>query len=237
MRARLVVIPLALVLVGCSGGSQTPGASGTAPASGEVSASPGAAPSASGPSTAASTDPSPAASPASADPSPPQDGAFLDRSNEDELTREWWVARAACYTEQGFPAVVLPDGEGLEIQSGGAAQREAYRAAGEECDRRLGETPAPDYTEAEWGALYELYTGPVTECLQDNGFQVPEPPSQQVWVEEYMALVSGPGGLVDSTPWSPYDALLHDPNAGMKAQELCPHPGGQEIYEHLTGQG
>lgn len=42
--------------------------------------------------------------------------------------RRWWLERADCYTELGFPASY--DGEGLTIESGGPEQHEAYRAAG-----------------------------------------------------------------------------------------------------------
>lgn len=37
-----------------------------------------------------------------------------------------------------------------------------------------------------------------------------------------------------STPWQPYP---DDPNAGIAAGQACPHPTGQDIYEHLTGTG
>lgn len=55
-----------------------------------------------------------------------------------------------------------------------------------------------------------------------------------MWVEENLALQAGPGGLVEEYPWQPYP---EDPNAGMAALEACPHPTGQDIYEHLTGAG
>lgn len=139
-RAPLVIVTAALLLTACQAPAREPATRSAADTS------------------AAATTGAPSAHVIPSDPAETPDAAFLDRGDEDELMRQWWLERADCYTEQGFPA--HHDGEGLTIEGGGPEQREPYRAAGTECDRRVGEAPA--------NRPYTAQSGEVsTSCLWD----------------------------------------------------------------------
>jgi hypothetical protein len=129
---------------------------------------------------------------------------------------------ASCYTDAGFPATF--DGTGVEI-SVVQDQDDAFHAAAAACQAQaeveLGPDPgAVPPTPEELEGLYDLQLQ-TRDCLLAEGYDVIEPPSRHVWIEQvlnvYQALNStDPGGV--RLPWSPHDDL--DPTAFT----LCPPP-------------
>lgn len=143
-------------------------------------------------------------------------------ADEQQLRRQRFDWLASCYTDAGFPAT--SDGTGVEITVV-QGQDEAFHAAAAACreqaDVELGPNPgAIPPTAEELEGLYELQLR-TRDCLLAEGYDVVEPPSREVWIEEtlnvYQALNSTNPGEV-RLPWSPHDDL--DPTA----LTLCPPP-------------
>lgn len=120
--------------------------------------------------------------------------APLDRSNEAELTRQWWTAKAECLTDNGFTAYY--DGEGLTIGGGGEGQREARRTQSnlchEETTARLGPLPVEiPYSTGELRAKHALLLETVA-CLEQNGYpQTSGPPSEESFVANEHLIYAG----------------------------------------------
>lgn len=106
----------------------------------------------------------------------------------------------ACMEESGFHVEIEIDEEfgGMGITGNpGSDQAAAYHQALGECEARVfpslsvgnGEAPS----EAYLSALFDYYTA-LSECLEQLGYDIPESPSRDTFIEM-------------SPPWSPYDGL------------------------------
>ena len=159
--------------------------------------------------------------------------APIDRSNEAEMARQWWTAKASCLTENGFPAHY--DGEGITITGGGSDQREARRAQSAACHEaiteRLGPLPTEiPYSADELRAQHALLVESA-DCLRQRGYPPStEPPSVDAFMaNEYLVYAGNEQALDDR--WSPYP---EDPNAYLRAEVACPYPMGPEITAWLA---
>ena len=131
----------------------------------------------------------------------------------------------ACVEAKGFTAVRLPDG-GVQVQST-PEQVDVFRAAMDKC--RLvsmglsGRAPDPTAEQVEM-----FYAGLIalSVCLEDQGYDISDPPSLEAFVE---------GGLGS---WDPLGEVLaiHDlsPSRLDTLNDACPQP---ELYSAPTGEG
>lgn len=159
----------------------------------------------------------------------------VDRSNEAELTRQWWEAKAQCHTDHGYPAHW--DGEGI-VTDVGPDQRADYQKmtalCQEEVEQRLGPHPqAIPYSAEELGALYELLVEETVACLGAEGITVEQPQSKETWVEYQTKMYTNPD--LPDTAWNPYRNL--GPNLRMDMQKRCPEPTGADITRWLDEHG
>lgn len=154
-------------------------------------------------------------------------GAAIDRSNEAELSRQWWVAKAQCHTDNGFPAHY--DGEGIETDVG-PGQRRDYQEMTARCQGQVeAELPAAvPYAAEELRALYHLNVE-INTCLAQHGYPTTEPPTEESFISTFQQVYAGHEGALDAL-WSPYPDY---PNQGMAAREACPPAMGPEITEWL----
>ena len=155
----------------------------------------------------------------------------IDRRNEAETTRQWWIAKAQCHTDNGFPAYY--DGEGIETEAG-RGQWDDYRAMTARCDEevtaRLGPLPAAiPYSAQELRALYHLNVE-LNDCLSEHGYPTSEPPTEETFVSTYQQVYAGSEEALEQL-WNPYPA---DPNVAIDARKVCPVPMGPEITQWLA---
>lgn len=158
--------------------------------------------------------------------SPPNEDAGIEeqRLSYESSLRGFYSSMATCLTENGFPAELNTEGNGVrrlrppdEVQPQASDLNTAYdqcaQAAGGQPD------PPPPPSESELQSLYALNLE-VVDCLQDHGHPYTDPPSVETYVETYLASLQGVG----SAPWTPYTAE----NPG--AFEDCPQPSLVDLY-------
>lgn len=135
----------------------------------------------------------------------------------DQQVRAYYQQQAECFNESGFPTTVERDGS-IAI-SGLDSERDQEVIA--MCDRRSGEQPDMPLPSKE--GLKQLYQRllDVKECLQSHDLPATPEPSEEVFVESYLASLSGG---TDSAPWHPHVAL-----AGPEVEQ-CPAPSLGDIY-------
>ncbi len=131
--------------------------------------------------------------------------------------RGYYQNLAQCMTDLGFPTNILADGDGI-TSNGRGGNTEALAM----CEQQVGPHPdmPPPPTEEELREYFTLVLE-VADCLREEGLPVVEPPSAEVYVETYLASLSGSG----EAPWWPYGG---DP--GPATFEACPFPSINEIY-------
>jgi hypothetical protein len=120
-----------------------------------------------------------------------------------------------CLNEAGIDATVTEDGLRVEVAAG---QDYSYRLESLICHARY---PLQDkfnsLSQDQIGRLYDYQTGPLTECLNDAGFSVPDPPTKQSFVEQYGS----------SVPWTAYQEVNVTEQAWQDINEQCPQlPAG-----------
>lgn len=143
--------------------------------------------------------------------------ATEDFKNFDQQVRAYYEKQAACLTEAGFPTTVNADGS-ITI-SGIDFERDAQVVR--RCDDVSGEHPELP-TPSEEG-LSEFYARllDVHECLEANGLSSVQPPSEQVFIESYLASLQG--GSSDA-PWHPYAEF------SSEVEKKCPAPLLEDVY-------
>lgn len=132
-------------------------------------------------------------------------GKDLDIALEDYPTirivsqDEWSEAQAACMQESGFEATAGPDG-GLAFESVGEDQVDAKEQAYSVCLIQYPVDPMQygDLPSDEIARLYDHYVNTSMPCIEALGHSVPEPPTKETWIDQYMN-----GNQI----WSPYDPL------------------------------
>lgn len=221
-----------VLLTGCSGGGEREKAAASEP---QVQATePAPTRSAGGPATpdSAQGDPDGSSLTVTAWGVPIPD-APIDRSNEAELTRQWWTAKAQCLSDNGFPAFY--DGEGITITGGGVDQKAARQAASTACEEettaQLGPLPAAiPYSVEELRAQHALLVDSAS-CLEEAGYPpASAPPSVDSFVANEHLFYAG-HEQAEANRWSPYP---EDPNAYLQAVKTCPYPMGPQITAWLA---
>lgn len=121
----------------------------------------------------------------------------------------------ACMSDLGWDSVKDTDGGVItNIPSG---QRSAYTAARDQCLELIGASDRPAPTTEQLKGLYEAQLAS-RDCLIGEGFSLPEPPSEQVFLESAGA-------------WSPYIALPDDAlSEGFdELVKRCPQPTAESL--------
>lgn len=156
------------------------------------------------------SEPSNELAPASPPVTPIAPATPVDRELEAELNAEYFDRFLGCMRDLGFEVTPTDDG-GFTL----SGDPDALASAEAECKSRIG--PDPGYapvTAEEAAALYDRELA-VMGCLEEQGVQVPEPPSREAFIQSYLALQEG----TDTTsPWSAYRSV-RDPAV---FEEACP---------------
>jgi len=112
---------------------------------------------------------------------------------------EWAPALADCMVSSGYPDTTPgPDG-GVGISHAPEGQREAQLIALYVCHAQypVAEKYLRPLTGHQLGALYDYWSGELTECLEARGFvSSDERPSRETFIQE-----------ADSVSWNPYNGL------------------------------
>lgn len=136
--------------------------------------------------------------------------------------REWIEANAACLEQRGFDMRVEEQGEPPSLtwvpENLPDEQTDAYNEAFSACIDEIGEpSPEPPPTEAQIREIYLLEVA-TAECLRELGYEISDPPSEDVFIESY-----------STAPWVAYFDLPKDmpPGEWKLVNEECPQPADQ----------
>jgi hypothetical protein len=106
---------------------------------------------------------------------------------------EYVIAERACYGEHGVKGDENPFGGPIAIvwDNSVPGMREIVDIAAAECDHIVG----PDiwYADADQASYLRMLD--TRECLIAQGYEIAEPPSKDVWIEQ-------------PSPWNPYETIL-----------------------------
>lgn len=142
----------------------------------------------------------------------------LDLPDDEGLTdfvdpAEWPAKQVECLNELGFSAQVLQGGVTLDVVS--PEQTPALREAMMVCefrhavDPRVATQPLPREAAQR---QYEHWVQSL-DCIREEGYDPPEPPSLEVWLGEY---------YVDTVNhWDPYIVAAHDAVELHELQRHC----------------
>lgn len=131
-----------------------------------------------------------------------------DREAERQSSAEWFDRLASCLRAEGWQVTWTDDG-GMEVDYSGSSE-EAFFASEDACEERIGPQPTPaPLTENEIAEFYRQDLQ-IAECLAAQGVEVDEPPSLELYTQDYLAM---------EPPWAPYDGV-HD----TAALAACPRP-------------
>jgi hypothetical protein len=125
---------------------------------------------------------------------------------------EWGSTRAACMTEQGFPAQV--NEWGGTTGTGNLSQDQPLALARYICNAQFPVDPLYEQplNDSQLAFLYYYYTHELRDCLIDHGQELPDPPSEQVFIEQYGT---------DKT-WTPYRFVSASDSDLTELNEECP---------------
>lgn len=129
------------------------------------------------------------------------------------LPSEWAQTMVGCMDEAGFAASVRPDG-GIEFAPVADAQSEALSVANYVCGVQYPVDPtyARPLNDEQLKYLYWYFIEKLVPCLEAEGFNIPAPPSEATFVDQY-----------DAHPWSPYsDVATSTEDAWIAINEKCP---------------
>lgn len=123
---------------------------------------------------------------------------------------EWAQTIVDCMVEAGFPAVLTDDGEGVSYSGVAPELAQQLDLAQYVCDAKYPVDPANSIplNDSQLQFLYWYFTGELTECLIDEGYEVERAPSYAVFSEGY----NDP-----SSTWSPYASII---SSQVSADEL-----------------
>lgn len=118
----------------------------------------------------------------------------------------------ACVEEQGWEVEV--DGSGIEVFWGDPANADSANAALAECKERYSDQRPQFAPSPRESYDYQLF---VAACLEEQGYSISEPPSFEVYAEEWE---TGPS-------WYPYDEVVmgggvDDAHELNELYEVCP---------------
>ncbi len=124
---------------------------------------------------------------------------------------EWADVMADCMTKQGAPTEA--DQGGLTYRSTDATDGQ-YALARYVCESMYPTDPVmlSPLNVSQLRYLYSYYIGPFRECIKKHGYDISEPPSEKVFVENYRR-----------TPWNPLNGQ-NDPALSQLTAQSGPCP-------------
>lgn len=127
---------------------------------------------------------------------------------------EYFYALDACLERAGFSAEVDPDEPSLEVSDPGPGQHGALTQAEEACEQEIGVPQVEPPNEPEIRAFYRALLES-KRCLEDLGYEISDPPSEDAFVESYT-----------TGPWHPYSDVPDVSEAEWeRLNRECPQPG------------
>ncbi|RBY97132.1 hypothetical protein DQ237_06020 [Blastococcus sp. TF02-8] len=138
---------------------------------------------------------------------------------------EYDAAILDCLAGRGWPAVTT---DGAATFPGSEGDPEGFDRAFAACQRELGTPAPPDYSDAQFAAMYEFQVG-TRECLIGLGYPISEPPTVQQWTDSYRASLSN-----GQPPWLPWFELTA-PAPGV--EEQCPQAPRDGWPAYFAAQG
>ncbi len=152
-------------------------------------------------------------------------GETEPRSAEIERANDFQTSVMSCLTERGWPVKLTDDGGGITYDGvdPGPEVGERYNQDLDACTLEAG--PLPTYqplSDAEIRAYFALNLE-VAACLEAEGITVPEPPSEDVFVEAHRAAAVG----TNVETWNPHAAV--PPDQGPRMLEKCPEPTLEDL--------
>ena len=154
---------------------------------------------------------------------PPRDAQFERYVTPDE----WAPVMVQCLNEQGIPADVSRDG-GIEYGDVPMEQAQTQSEALYRCRVRFPTDPRYEQplTPAQIRIVYDYQTGPLTDCLEREGYTVAPPPSAEAFISSYYD--------PETEVWSAYpmdDPRLNDMDEWYRLNEVCPQlPPNEELF-------
>lgn len=129
---------------------------------------------------------------------------------------DWAPTMAECLSAAGFADVSAGEDGSLEWGSVPQAQASAFELARYTCSAQFPQDPKflRPLTGEQLGRLYDYYTGDLTACLTELGYEVPAPPSRQEFQDTYA-----------TSPWLPFSEAAEQATAAGASAELaaaCP---------------
>lgn len=130
------------------------------------------------------------------------------RAQEAKVRTEYVDRLMSCIRGMGYDVRAQDDGsyriEAAALDNG----------AEEECRKKLGPEPTPaPITAGEASWLYDANLA-AKKCLEAHGVEVSDPPSREVYVQDYLAM---------RAPWTPYAEV------GSRYDDVCPQPDPVEM--------
>lgn len=126
---------------------------------------------------------------------------------------EWAAVTATCLNEEGFEAEASNNGLS---SSASPEQEHEFAVATYVCALKYPTNPRTNIplNEDQIRYLYDYYTLVLTPCVENEGFQVPPPPTQQSYISNY-----GQAGS-----WNPYEIVAEasSEEEWQRINELCP---------------
>lgn len=119
----------------------------------------------------------------------------------------------ACLNAAGWEVSLEPGSTGFEANVPDE-QTNRFQASIEACQTSLAgqSSPVSQWTDAQWRDAYAAQLA-TAGCLRDEGVQIPEAPSLEVFRESF-----------ESDPWLPYAFVNVDQSRYAELLEACPQP-------------
>lgn len=138
------------------------------------------------------------------------------RVHDQEIIAEYNDQLVTCYKDHGVTVTVV--GDHWELDKGGDTAQ-VFQIM-QDCTDELGPPSLRPADEADARHMYELVLRQA-RCLSNLGFDVSDPPSEDSWVDTFLA---------EDPPWTPYDARTMSDAALVS----CPDPQLGDLVQFET---
>ena len=153
----------------------------------------------------------------------------LTRSQEFQAITDYAGNMVDCMNADGYRYRLVPGGMGWEYDPAYPEpdDSQAAEVTRQECDSRYGPPPAPQpLTAEEWASAYPAAVEQ-SRCLADNGFDAPQLPTQETWVQQMLAPTT-----------DTYDAFGQlEGEQLLEAQRKCAAPDVLQILAEAESSG
>ncbi|MEX2624335.1 MAG: hypothetical protein WD651_11460 [Acidimicrobiia bacterium] len=149
---------------------------------------------------------------------------YGDFSKEPYFEIDWFYVSelvVRCMNDRGLPATLTPDGAGISAANIPPDQNQVGYETMNACMEGLNVPPYEPPTEDQIALTY-YYNLALIECLEHEGYQLPDPPSLEVVIETWTTGV-----------WHPYTDVDTLGPEGAAIEAICPQApvGGYGAWE------